>query len=314
MAFLRENSGKLSPEKIGALLIVLLPLGLLLARALNGEFAAIDPLGVPPGLGGGPGLGGPGLGGGALGGDPALGARPLIEIIRFVGDWSIRLLLLTLAVTPARRLLNWPKLLLARRTLGLGAAFLIGVHFTVYLIDTGNLATAASEIVLRVYLTIGFIALVTFALLAATSWDGAVRRMGAARWARLQQLAYPATALGLLHFFMQQKLDVTQPVLMTGFFVWLMGWRVMQHYGRGTGLLNLVALSAASGVLTALIEAGWYAVATGIDPARVLEANLSFAYAISPSWWVAGAGLAVAVVSEVALRLRPLPARRTARA
>lgn len=329
MPFLRENSGKLSPEKIGALLVVLLPLGLLLAQALGGGFAAPD---APPGVGGpglgGPGLGGPGLGapglggpppggalgGGALGGEAALGARPLIQIIHFVGDWAVRLLLVSLAVTPARRLFNWPKLLLTRRTLGLGAGFLIGVHFVVYLFDTGSLATAASEIVLRIYLTIGFVALLAFAALSATSWDGAIRRLGGPRWNRLHQLVYPATALALLHFFMQQKLDVTQPVLMTGLFVWLMGWRVMQHYGRGTGFFNLVALAALSGLLTALIEAGWYAAATGIDPARVLAANLSFAYAISPSWWVAGAGLGVALLSEAALWLRPLPTRRTARA
>ncbi|TCK23289.1 sulfoxide reductase heme-binding subunit YedZ [Ancylobacter aquaticus] len=323
MPFLRENSGKLSPEKIGALLVVILPLGLLLAQALGGGFAAPDAPGLgSPGLGG-PGLGGPGLGapglsgpapGGALGGEAALGARPLIQIIHFVGDWAVRLLLLSLAVTPARRLFNWPKLLLTRRTLGLGAALLIAIHFVAYLVDTGNIATAATEIVLRIYLTIGFVALLVFAALSATSWDGAIRRLGAERWNQLHLLVYPATALALLHFFMQQKLDVTQPVLMTGLFVWLMGWRVMQRYGRGTGFLNLIGLAAVSGVLTALIEAGWYAAATGIDPARVLGANLSFAYAISPSWWVAGAGLGVAVLSEAVLRLRPLPVRRTARA
>lgn len=312
MPFLRENSGKLSPEKIAALLIVLLPFGLLLAQILSGGFATPE----PPGLGGA-GLGAPGLGAPpavGLGGEAALGARPLIQVIHFVGDWAIRLLLLSLAVTPARRLFNAPKLLLTRRTLGLGAAALIGVHLAVYLVDVGSLVTAASEIALRIYLTIGFVAVLAFAALSATSWDGAIRRLGAARWNRLHQLVYPATALALLHFFMQQKLDVTQPVLMTGLFVWLMGWRVLQAYGRGTGFLNLLALAAVSGILTALIEAGWYAAATGIDPVRVLQANLSFAYAISPSWWVAGAGLGVAVLSDIALRLRPLPVRRAARA
>ena len=110
------------------------------------------------------------------------------------------------------------------------------------------------------------------------------------------------------------EISEIMPALMTGLFVWLMGWRVLQAYGRGTGFLNLLALAAASGILTALIEAGWYAAATGIDPLRVLQANLSFAYAISPSWWVAGAGLGVAVLSDIALRLRPLPVRRAARA
>ncbi len=329
MPFLRENSGKLSPEKIGALVVVLFPIALLTARALSGGFAPQDPFGVGGGLGGG-GLGGnglggnglaggglgagPGLGGGALGDDPALTARPLIEVIRFVGDWSIRLLLVTLAVTPARRLFNWPKLLNARRTLGLGAAFLVGVHFSFYLIDTASLSTAAREIVLRIYLTIGFAAMLGLVALAATSWDGAVRRMGAERWSRLQRLVYPVTALGILHFFMQQKLDVTEPTLMAGFFVWLMGWRVLQRYGRGTDLGALLAVAAVSGLATALLEAGWYLAATGVDPARVLAANLDFSYSIRPAWWVAGLGVAVAFASAFTLRLRPLPVRRTARA
>ncbi|MBB3772469.1 sulfoxide reductase heme-binding subunit YedZ [Angulomicrobium tetraedrale] len=305
MPLLRENSGKLSVEKIGALLVVLLPLALLLVRALSGGFTPPSPFGVPPGLGNAPGLGS---------GEPALGARPLVEVIRFIGDWSIRLLLVSLAVTPARRLFNWPKLLAVRRTLGLGAALLIAIHFTFYLIDTGNLGTAAREIALRIYLTIGFVALLAFAVLAATSWDGALQRLGAERWNRLHKLVYPATALGLLHFFMQQKLDVTEPTLMAGLFVWLMGWRVLQHYGRGTGPLNLLALAALSGVLTALMEAGWYAAATGIDPARVLAANLAFDYAISPAWWVFGTGVVVTVASAIVLKWRPLPVRRPARA
>ncbi|MCK0208057.1 ferric reductase-like transmembrane domain-containing protein [Starkeya koreensis] len=328
MPFLRENSGKLSPEKIGALLVVLLPLILLAVRALSGGFAPADPFGAAglgPGPGGGlggsglgaPGLGGGGLGGGGLGagpGEPALGARPLVEVIRFIGDWTIRLLLLTLAVTPARRLLNWPKLLSARRTLGLGAALLLAIHFTAYLVDIGDLGMAAREIVLRIYLTIGFIALLAFAALAATSWDGALRWLGGVRWGRLHALIYPATALGILHFFMQQKLDVTEPTLMAGLFVWLMGWRVMQRYGRGTGFLNLLALAAFSGLATALIEAGWYLAATGIDPARVLAANLDFAYSIRPAWWVFAAGLVASLASTLALRWRPLPVRRQARA
>ncbi|MBS9479129.1 sulfite oxidase heme-binding subunit YedZ [Ancylobacter radicis] len=318
MPFLREPSGKLSLEKIGALLIVLLPLALLAARALSGGFTPPTPFGAPPGLGGGGlgggALGGGGLGGGALPGEPALGARPLIEVIRFIGDWTIRLLLITLAVTPARRLFNWPKLLSARRTLGLGAALLLAIHFTVYLVDLGDLGMAAREIVLRIYLTIGFVALLAFAAMAATSWDGAVRKLGGERWKHLHALIYPATALGILHFFMQQKLDVTEPTLMAGLFVWLMGWRILQRYGRGTGLLNLLGLAVIAALLTALLEAGWYLAATGIDPARVLAANLAFSYSIRPAWWVFGAGVAVTLASEVALRLRPLPVRRTARA
>ncbi|MCS0497526.1 ferric reductase-like transmembrane domain-containing protein [Ancylobacter sp. MQZ15Z-1] len=322
MHFLRERNGRLSPEKIVALLIVLYPLALLIARALSGGFTTLEPFGIGAPGAGGPGLGAPGLGGPGLGTPgldgpgPALSARPLVEVIRVIGDWTIRLLLITLAITPARRLFNWPKLLAARRTLGVGAAFYIAVHFSFYLIDTGSLTTAAREIVLRIYLTIGFVALVGLMVLAATSWDGAIRRLGAERWARLHMLVYPIVALGLLHFFMQQKLDVTEPTLMAGFFLWLMGWRLMQRAGRGTGFVNLVALALLAGLATALLEAGWYLAATGVDPVRVLAANLDFGYSLRPAWWVAATGLAIAVASSVVLRWRPLPAprARTARA
>ncbi len=315
MPFLRERSGSLSFEKIGALIIVLFPLALLIGRALSGGFAVPEPFG---GLGGGPaggGLGGgAGLGGGGLGGESALGARPLVDVIRFIGDWSIRLLLITLAVTPARRLFNWPKLLAPRRTLGLGAAFYVAMHFTFYIIDTGSLSTVAREIFLRVYLFIGFVALTGLLVLSATSWDGAIRRLGADRWGRLHTLTYLIVALGLLHFFMQQKLDVTEPTLVTGMFLWLMGWRFMQRAGFGAGLLPMLALAVGAGITTALMEAGWYLAATGIDPIRVLSANLAFAYSIRPAWWVFGLGVGIALVSEIVLRLRPLPVRRTARA
>lgn len=321
MPFLRERNGRLSPEKIGALLLVLLPFALLALKLLRGDLAGFSfgaPEATGPGLGGGGlgggGLGGGGLGGAALGAGPALGARPLVETLRFLGDWAVRLLLVTLAVTPARRLFNWPKLLAARRTLGLGAAALVAVHFGLYCLDMGSISVVAREIVLRIYLTIGFVALLGLAALSATSWDGAIQRLGAERWNRLHLLAYPITALALLHFFMQQKLDVTEPTLMAGLFLWLMGWRVLQRYGYGTGLVPLAGLAVAAGLGTALLEAGWYLAATGIDPARVLAANLAFSYSIRPAWWVFGAGLAVALASSLALRLRPLPARRTARA
>lgn len=321
MPFLRERSGKPSPEKIVAFIGVLLPLAWLLWRALSGEFADVA---GPPGLGGG-GLGAGGLGGGGLGGGglagrglgdgPALGARPIVEVIRYIGEWSIRLLLVTLAVTPARRLFNWPKLLAARRTLGLAAMGYVLIHFGLYIIDlNGDLAMVAREIVLRIYLTIGFVALIGLVVLGSTSWDGAVQRLGAERWNRLHTLAYPITALGILHFFMQQKLDVTEPTLMAGMFVWLIGWRVAQRYGRGTDSLVLVVLAVASGLGTALLEAGWYLAATGVDPKLVLEANLAFDYSIRPAWWVAGLGLAIALVSRLVLHVRPLPVRRTARA
>lgn len=310
MAFLRERSGAFSPEKIVAFLFVLAPLGWLAARALSGGLTPADPFGVAGGALGGGGLGG----GGALGADPALAARPLVEALRYIGEWSIRILLVTLAVTPARRLFNWPRLLAARRTLGLGAAFYVVLHVGFYAVDIGDLGMVVREIVLRIYLTIGFVAFIGLLALSATSWDGAVQRLGSARWNQIHMMVYPITALGLLHFFIQQKLDVTEPTLMTGLFLWLIYWRIAQRLQHGTGLIAMIVVALAAGLSTALVEAGWYLAATGIDPWRVLNANLAFSYSIRPAWWVFGTGIVIALASEIVLRLRPLPARRPGRA
>ena len=115
-----------------------------------------------------------------------------------------------------------------RRILGLSALFYILTHFTLYVVDSRlDLAFVATEIVKRIYLLIGFTALLGLVALGVTSTDGMVKRLGAIRWNRLHKLVYVITALGILHYYMQSKVDVSQPVLMTGFFFWLMGYRLM---------------------------------------------------------------------------------------
>ena len=113
---------------------------------------------------------------------------------------------------------------------------------------------------------------------------------------------------------MQSKVDVTQPVLMTGFYLWLMGYRLMAARGYKEGLVPLLVLSVAAALLTAAAEAAWYGVATGIGGWRPLLANLDFSYSIRPAWWVLAAGLAVTLASELRkrLKLRTAPPRRTA--
>jgi sulfoxide reductase heme-binding subunit YedZ len=240
-----------------------------------------------------------------------LGARPLTEAIHRLGDWTVYFLLITLAVTPARRLFDWGKLILVRRIVGLAALAYILVHFTLYIVDSRlDLRFVASEIVLRIYLIIGFTALLGLVALGVTSTDGMIRRMGSKGWNRLHQLIYVIVPLAILHYYMQSKVDVTQPVLMSGFFFWLMGYRIMARFGTKQGLLPLAGLTVAAALLTAAVEATWYGLATGVGWQRVIQANLSFAYTIRPAWWVLFAGLAVTLVSELRLRwdsVRALP-------
>ncbi len=236
-----------------------------------------------------------------------LAPKPDKEAIHQSGLWAIRILLASLAVSPLRRIAQWNKLIAVRRMLGVAVLFYVMGHFALYIVQQGfDLPHVASEIVLRFYLTIGALALLALAVLGATSTDATIRRIGAARWNRLHALVYPIAILALLHFMLQSKLDVSQPMVLLGLFVLLMGHRALVRLKRGDDLLGLDALAVAAPVLTALFEAAWYHLRNGIDLAEVLAANFDFDDPLRPAWFVLLAGVAV-----VALRLaRPLWAKR----
>src|SRR5579862_7190503 len=148
-----------------------------------------------------------------------LGARPLTEAIHQQGLWTIRLILIALAITPLKAILQWQRLILVRRMVGVAAFAYILLHFTLYIADESfNLVTVASEIVKRIYLTIGFTALVGLAVLAATSTDRMVRRLGR-KWQTLHRLIYLICLLGLIHYSMQSKLEQWEPAIADGIFV-----------------------------------------------------------------------------------------------
>ncbi|WP_198371107.1 protein-methionine-sulfoxide reductase heme-binding subunit MsrQ, partial [Roseomonas rosulenta] len=224
--------------------------------------------------------------------DNALGPKPWQAATHDAGTWAIRLLLLSLLVTPARQVLRQARIAEVRRMVGV-ACFAYGLlHLALYAGDNGfDLLKVASEIIKRIYLTIGFVALAGLALLAATSTDAMLRRMGGASWRRLHRLVYPLAALALVHFTLQSKADVTEPMLMAGLFAWLMGYRLIAPAGGAPGVLALVGLALAAAGLTAAVEFAWYALATGIDPWRVLAANLDVAFGFRPAVWVGIVGL-----------------------
>ncbi len=229
-----------------------------------------------------------------------LGMRPITGAIHETGDWAVRLLLLTLLVSPLRRIAAWPRAILVRRHLGVAVCLYCCIHFLLYIIDQKyDLYRVASEIVLRFYLTIGFVALLGMIALAATSTDAAVRRLGAQRWNRLHLLIHPIALLSLLHFALQKKIDVTEPVLMTGLYVLLLGYRIMIKRDWPAGPLALIGLAVFGCIATVVIETAWYGLATGVSPMRIFWANLDFRYVIRPAWWVLAAGLTAALVAAV---------------
>ena len=230
-----------------------------------------------------------------------LGARPVHELILGFGLWTVRLVVLSLAVTPARAVFDWPKLLLVRRMVGVAALGYGLTHLSLYVVDQNfHLGMVVSEIVRRFYLTIGFVTLCGLSVLGATSTDAAVRRLGA-RWKRLHRSLYVLAALALLHYFIQSKANVSEAVMFAGFYVWLMAWRAVPA-GRQRRVATLVALSVVAAVATAWIEFAWYAVATGINPWRVLAASETLRFGLRPAHWVLLVGLGVTLLAG-ALRL-----------
>ncbi len=221
-------------------------------------------------------------------------ARPLMETIHEIGLWTIRLIFIALAVTPARQILQWPRLILVRRMLGVGAFAYAFTHLCLYTVDQNlNLEKVATEIVLRIYLTIGFSAVLMLAALAATSTDAMIRRMGR-RWQQLHRLVYLIGMLAVIHYFMQSKLDVWEPTIVGGCFLWLMGYRLLAWTQKNrVPVWQLGLLAVAAGILTTLGEAGYFWAVNGIDPLRVLPANLSLMAGVRPSWIVLGMGGAV---------------------
>jgi len=278
MAFLRERSGRWSPIKISAFVAAPLPALWIAYQAFADE----------------------------------LGARPVTEAIHQAGDWTLRFLLITLAITPAQRILHYPRIILARRTFGVATACYAVLHLSLYALDQHfDLFKVATEIVLRIYLLIGAVALMGLIALASTSTDGSIQRLGSERWHALHRLVYGIAVLGAVHFFIQSKREIYEPVLMAGFLAWLLAYRVLYRRNGAVTPLQLVLLAGAAAAATALGEAEIYMLTSGVDGWRVLLAHFDFDLEVRPAWWVLAAGVAVAALAL--WRQKPAPQRPSAR-
>ena len=236
----------------------------------------------------------------------ALEPKVVTEMIHRTGLWAIRFLTLSLLITPLMRGARYPKFVAVRRMIGVAAFAYACGHLSLYIVDQHfDLAHVASEIALRFYLTIGFVAFLGLAALAATSTDAMIRRLGR-NWRRLHSIVYALALIALLHFMIQAKADVSEPVMMTGFFAILMLFRVFVKRGAEPWVAALAA-AVISPPLTALVEAGWYAIVRHIPFWEVLGANIDPDMAFRPSAYVAAAGAAFVVVAL--LRKAPAPRR-----
>ena len=158
-----------------------------------------------------------------------LGANPAEFITRSTGDWTLRFLLITLAVTPLRKLAGWHWLARFRRMFGLYTFFYGLVHLSSYVSfdHVFELAEILKDIVKRPFITVGFTALVLLLPLAVTSTDRMVRRLGAKRWLALHRLVYVIAPLGVLHFWWMVKADITEPAIYGVIVALLLGYRAV---------------------------------------------------------------------------------------
>jgi sulfoxide reductase heme-binding subunit YedZ len=163
-----------------------------------------------------------------------LGANPIEAINRFLGDWGLRFLLITLAVTPLSGVIGSPTLIRFRRMLGLFAFAYVTLHISSYTgldqrFDWGDIW---GDIVKRNYITVGMATFLMLVPLAATSTKGMVRRLGASRWLKLHRLVYVAGIAGVFHFTMMIKADLREPTAYAAILAVLLGYRVVKRKKR----------------------------------------------------------------------------------
>ena len=166
----------------------------------------------------------------------ALGANPAEALIRATGDWTLRFLCLTLTITPLRQWTHQPALLRFRRMLGLFTFFYVGLHFLSYAwLDMGfDPNEIVKDIVKRPFILVGTTALLLMASLAATSFNRAIRWMGAKRWQALHRAVYAIALLGLLHFFWMRsaKNDFAEVAVYAVVIGVLLGWRLRRRFQK----------------------------------------------------------------------------------
>jgi sulfoxide reductase heme-binding subunit YedZ len=289
LAIWRDRRGQVSPLRVAALALLLWPLML---AAWNAQAIAA-------------------------------GARPVNDLIHRAGFWTLMFLMITLAITPLRRITRYGALLDVRRMLGVGTFCYAALHISLYVLDEKfDLFKVGSEIALRVYLLIGFTALTGLTVLALTSTDGMVRRLGGMRWAQLHQIVYLIAFLALIHYFQQTKADVSAPTLVAGLFAWLMFYRIAVRRIRGElTSAGIVVLSVVVAALTLVAQAIGVAIVFSVSPLVVLQTAFTFYFdldlesvpdalqsltddvaMLNSAWLVLAAGLVVAALNAVFAR------------
>jgi len=178
------------------------------------------------------------------------GANPQEYLIRATGDWTLRFICIVLAVTPLRTISNTPQLARFRRMLGLFVYFYVVIHLLSYSwFDMGfDVADIAKDIAKRPFILVGFLGFLLLTPLAATSFNKAIKAMGAKRWQLLHKLVYVISGLGLLHFFWMRagKNNFAEVFVYAAIIAALLGWRVRQYLIKKKSAAQTIQARAAT--------------------------------------------------------------------
>lgn len=166
-----------------------------------------------------------------------LGANPIERVTRSTGYWTLIFLMLTLSITPLRKLLGWNWPMRVRRMIALFAFFYGSLHFLTYIVldQFFDFSAILADILKRPYITVGFPSYVLMIPLALTSTDGMIRRLGGKRWRLLHRLVYPIAIGGVVHYWWLVKKDISDPLLFAVILGLLFGARLFPRtirYGR----------------------------------------------------------------------------------
>ena len=163
-----------------------------------------------------------------------LTANPVEYIQHLTGDWTLRFIVLTLCITPLRKLANLPELIRFRRMLGLFAFFYVCLHFLTYIGPDQNFSLTGmwQDVAKRRFVTVGFLGFILLIPLAITSTAGWIRRLGGKRWQALHRLIYVTAVCGVIHYYWLVKSDVRRPLAYAAIVAILLLWRVSEWYRK----------------------------------------------------------------------------------
>ena len=165
-----------------------------------------------------------------------LGANPIEFITRSLGTWTLAFLLITLSITPLRKLSGWSWLVKLRRMAGLFAFFYALLHFITYiwLDQFFDLSSIYKDVIKRPFITLGFAAFIMLIPLAITSTNAMMKKLGGKRWQMLHRLIYPIAIFGVVHYWWLVKKDITQPLVYAVVLAALLGYRVWLKWEKNS--------------------------------------------------------------------------------